>query len=274
MSNEIIEKTTNTNKLTYFSYFNNKLYDNPGFLQDEEELIKSNYKCKIIEEDSFSSNQYSKKIKDNENKFIPFNLLDLSPTKQSYKKEKSISINKEKKSEKKEKNSFIKDIKEIKPEFQKYILPKSLFNLNKTKDIQNVKENIKSNNSFSSSSSSSLLVNKLNLFSDSFIPKNRFFPFLIINSPSFFCTNKNNFNLENNNYNYYHNMKKEFTHNERKKNINKKKKKKKEFIEREGDWPCYRCKNLNFAFRNKCNKCKMTKEESEKKYVDAGEELL
>ena len=57
-------------------------------------------------------------------------------------------------------------------------------------------------------------------------------------------------------------------------NEKKKKKKKKEFVEREGDWPCYRCKNLNFAFRDKCNKCQMTRDESEKKFYEVGEELL
>ncbi|MCQ2818099.1 MAG: zinc finger Ran-binding domain-containing protein [archaeon] len=39
------------------------------------------------------------------------------------------------------------------------------------------------------------------------------------------------------------------------------KKKKKPFIEREGDWICSRCKNLNFAFRTCCNRCRYPKEE-------------
>lgn len=33
--------------------------------------------------------------------------------------------------------------------------------------------------------------------------------------------------------------------------------------ERQGDWNCSKCKNLNFSFRVKCNKCLITKEESE-----------
>ena len=54
----------------------------------------------------------------------------------------------------------------------------------------------------------------------------------------------------------------------------KKKKKNKEFVEREGDWSCYRCKNINFAFRDKCNKCKMAKDESEMKFKEVGQALI
>jgi hypothetical protein len=53
-----------------------------------------------------------------------------------------------------------------------------------------------------------------------------------------------------------------------------KKKKKNNFVKREGDWICYKCKNLNFAFRNVCNKCKLPKEESEKLLFDIGNELM
>jgi len=48
------------------------------------------------------------------------------------------------------------------------------------------------------------------------------------------------------------------------KNVNNNKKKKKPFIEREGDWVCYKCKNLNFSFRLTCNRCQITKEDNEK----------
>ena len=37
------------------------------------------------------------------------------------------------------------------------------------------------------------------------------------------------------------------------------KRKQKPFTEREGDWICSSCKNLNFAFRVECNRCKLPK---------------
>ena len=46
---------------------------------------------------------------------------------------------------------------------------------------------------------------------------------------------------------------------------NKIKKGKKNFLEREGDWKCFKCKNINFAFRKTCNRCNFMKEESIKK---------
>lgn len=36
---------------------------------------------------------------------------------------------------------------------------------------------------------------------------------------------------------------------------------KKPNTQREGDWVCLQCKNLNFAFRNSCNKCGNSKSE-------------
>ena len=36
------------------------------------------------------------------------------------------------------------------------------------------------------------------------------------------------------------------------------------FTERTGDWFCSFCKNLNFAFRVVCNRCHLSKAESEK----------
>jgi hypothetical protein len=33
---------------------------------------------------------------------------------------------------------------------------------------------------------------------------------------------------------------------------------------REGDWICFNCRNLNFSFRKKCNRCKIqTKEQND-----------
>lgn len=45
-----------------------------------------------------------------------------------------------------------------------------------------------------------------------------------------------------------------------------KNKKKKPFQERAGDWVCVKCKNLNFSFRNSCNRCQLLKNDSEKLY--------
>lgn len=45
-----------------------------------------------------------------------------------------------------------------------------------------------------------------------------------------------------------------------------KNKNQKPLIEREGDWICMRCKNLNFAFRIQCNRCHLTKNENKKLY--------
>lgn len=36
--------------------------------------------------------------------------------------------------------------------------------------------------------------------------------------------------------------------------------------ERVGDWVCFSCSNLNFSFRKICNRCKMTREESDMQY--------
>ena len=54
----------------------------------------------------------------------------------------------------------------------------------------------------------------------------------------------------------------------------KKKKKRKNFEEREGDWNCYFCKNLNFSFRKKCNKCGVFKNYSEKLHDKCMENVL
>ena len=49
-------------------------------------------------------------------------------------------------------------------------------------------------------------------------------------------------------------------------NYNQKEKQKKPFEIRAGDWTCFDCNNLNFAFRTKCNRCGLPKEISVKKY--------
>ena len=44
--------------------------------------------------------------------------------------------------------------------------------------------------------------------------------------------------------------------------------------EREGDWNCYFCKNLNFSFRKKCNKCGVIKNFSESLHDKCMENIL
>ena len=45
-------------------------------------------------------------------------------------------------------------------------------------------------------------------------------------------------------------------------------KNKKAFEVRLGDWTCSKCSNLNFAFRNKCNRCGMLKTVSEQQKMN------
>jgi len=84
---------------------------------------------------------------------------------------------------------------------------------------------------------------------------------------------ENNNNLNNNFYNHL-----TFTNNFEP-NINSKRtkdnaKSRKNFIEREGDWICMICKNRNFSFRDLCNRCKLSRVESDKLYVQHMNELM
>jgi len=51
-------------------------------------------------------------------------------------------------------------------------------------------------------------------------------------------------------------------------------KKQGQFVERQGDWICMRCKNLNFSFRVVCNRCKIPKSDSENIYDDHVNNLM
>ena len=94
MSIKSMEKDDNQLGYEYFSYFNYKLYDSPVFIQEEKELTKSELNCHSREE-SFSNNLIQNMNNSNiEDKFIPLNLLDLSPMKDQIpdNEEKSSSI--------------------------------------------------------------------------------------------------------------------------------------------------------------------------------------
>ena len=70
----------------------------------------------------------------------------------------------------------------------------------------------------------------------------------------------NNSYFNNNNNNKFQN----YSPKNNKKSENYDKKKKKPFIEREGDWICIKCNNSNFAFRNNCNRCNLSKSDNQK----------
>ena len=274
---ELKQNSAIENCFSYFSYFNHKLYENPSDIHDEEDyIIKSGADFHPSEDSSTNTSNDSIDMIDNEEKLIPLNLLDLSPNKTSFEtKEKDFlnpkklfdSINEKVKSEQKEKSED--ENKQIHPDLSKYKLPKDLFCPTKNKKCEKCekeeKEVKEEKNIFKNSSSSPIIETKLNICNQPFIPKYNLYPFIIYNNACYSNNIRNKFGqLPATLYNI------------QRKNIveKKKKKKKQEFIEREGDWSCYRCKNINFSFRDKCNKCQLSKEESEKKFTEVGEALL
>ena len=255
MQKEPKENCANENCLKYFSFFNHKLYETPSNFQIEEYSTKSDTDSHSLEASCIISSNESFDSKSIEEKFIPLNLLNISRTKISNENEVKSKASNEPMS------------KDIQSELQKYKLPKSLFDSSKSKEIENEKEK---NNEIIISLAQ--IINKnINLNSRPFVPKNK-------EKEDFLIVMKNQFNNGNYNINKMGNKFDQIPMNYLKYNNclknNKKKKKKKEFIEREGDWSCYRCKNINFSFRDKCNKCQFSKEESEKKFNEVGEALL
>ena len=242
MLNEIKDKSYSENCFIYFPFFNHTLYENPLEIQEEDNLYKSD-SYQNLEDSSTNISQDSLYSFDDEEKLIPLNLLDIYPTEDN----------------EKEKIEEKTTQKEIQPELQKYILPKSLFCINKIKKNEIEEKNILQDNNISNT----LLEKKLDLSSQPFMPKYKIYPFMM--RANVFYFSKNKFGKLHINYSNYYNSQR---------NLEKKKKKKPEFVEREGDWSCYRCKNINFSFREICNKCQLSKEESEKKFIEAGEALL
>ena len=78
--------------------------------------------------------------------------------------------------------------------------------------------------------------------------------------------NNNNLNNLGNNKNLNENIPNQlsFMSSNNKKEDKQPIKKRKKIEKREGDWICYKCNNLNFSFRNSCNKCKSLKMEMDK----------
>lgn len=97
------------------------------------------------------------------------------------------------------------------------------------------------------------LFNQQNTYFNNFIPNENASNGDI--SPNSFGDNKDySFSLFNKNYKCNYKEKGE-------KGNKKMNKNKKHFVGRPGDWICYNCQNLNFAFRTNCNRCNLPKKE-------------
>lgn len=267
MSKGIKENSATEKNISYFPYFNHKLYENPSEVEEEEYYDNSCSDIKInqsLEDSSTNISHESITSIDDQEKLIPLNLLDFSPIKHAV----NIKANSDNIKPRNlfglddiegEKNKTEVPPKEIRPDLQKYKLPKSLF------DSSNSKKSENTENKYVKYPLPKPSQNKnLSLCTESFTPKFKVYPFIICNNLQGFGNNANKFG----------HLPLHYQNCQRKKVDDKKKKKKQEFVEREGDWPCYKCKNINFSFRNKCNKCMLSKEESEKKFAEVGEALL
>ena len=267
MSKGIKENSAIEKNLSYFPYFNHKLYENPSEIQEEEYYDNSSSDIKTnqsLEDSSTNISNESITSIDDQEKLIPLNLLDLSPIKPAFNKK----ANSDEITQRNlfglddidgEKNKNEAPAKEIRPDLQKFKLPKSLFDSSENKKSDNTE-----NKYIKYPLPKPSMNNNLSLFAEPFTPKFKVYPFII-------CKNIQSFG---NNGNKFGHLPLHFQNFQRKKVDDKKKKKKQEFVEREGDWSCYRCKNINFSFRNKCNKCQFSKEDSEKKFAEVGEALL
>ena len=266
MSKGIKENSAIEKNLSYFPYFNHKLYENPSEIQEEEYYDNSSSDIKTNQslEDSSTSISHESIASIDDQEKIPLNLLDLSPIKPAFnKKANSDEITPRNlfglDDIDGEKNKAEATSKEIRPDLQKYKLPKSLFDSSENKKSDNTE------NKYIKYPLPKPSMNKnLSLLAEPFTPKFKVYPFII-------CKNIQSFG---NNGNKFGHLPLHLQNFQRKKVDDKKKKKKQEFVEREGDWSCYRCKNINFAFRDKCNKCKMTKDESEMRFKEVGQALI
>ena len=197
---------------SFFPYFNNTFFVDQSEISDENDINKSNIEAHFSDESSTNISQDSIISLEDEEKLIPLNLLDISQVENGKTDENNIN-------------------EKIKPELQKFILPKDLFDSSKNKHRERSDEKKLEAKPYIPTKYRINSIFKMNLFSSELYQKN----------------NKNiilecNHDLD-------------------------KKRKKKIFLERKGDWHCSNCKNINFSFRKECNKCKISKEESEKRLL-------
>ena len=161
----------------------------------------------------------------------------------------------------------------------------------KDNNINEINKNVYNNNISNSNNSNNVInnnynnfqnfnfVNNINNINYQNIPKNTNLNYNINNPQIYIPTklrNKDQINMINSKeintlkkQEEQNNAKNKFDNGNKKNNQNQNTKKeggknKKHFEVRAGDWTCGKCNNLNFSFRNKCNRCGLPKEMSSK----------